>query len=346
MTPTHEAARQRLALLLEEHPRDAVLAGAILQDLHEEQTAFAPYTGTRKVAVFGSARSPANSPEAVMATEVGRLFAADGWMVTTGGGPGVMAAATAGAGLERSFAININLPFEYDSAGFAADDPKVVHSEFFFTRKLAFFRQSDAFVVFPGGLGTMDELFELLTLMQTGRTPIAPIVLAQPSQIDYWDRWLSFTAHLADGGFISADDLSFVRLVQDPATVVQQVSSFWANFTGLTIDGSTARITCEHLPSTARGARQNEGPQPEAAIEGPGEQIETGWVTLSSVGVRAAIQRQSAPDATPQPGRSQASDETAMGGYALTMDFDGRSFSLLRQVIDEVNSWVPPGRST
>jgi uncharacterized protein (TIGR00730 family) len=149
-------------------------------------------------------------------------------MVTTGGGPGVMAAATAGAGLERSFAININLPFEYDSAGFAADDPKVVHSEFFFTRKLAFFRQSDAFVVFPGGLGTMDELFEALTLIQTKKIGKFPIVLVDK---DYWQGLMDWvTKTFIKEGMIDKNDMNLFKVADSADEAVQHINEFYSRY--------------------------------------------------------------------------------------------------------------------
>ncbi|MCB0973429.1 MAG: TIGR00730 family Rossman fold protein [Actinobacteria bacterium] len=316
MSAAHDSARERLSQLLTEHPHDARFAAAILQDLHEEQTAFSPYRGTSKVAIFGSARAETESPEAAMAAETGRCFVRAGWMVTTGGGPGIMAAATQGAGTDQAFAIDINLPFEYDTAGFPPGDPKVVHSEFFFTRKLAFFRQSDAFVVFPGGLGTMDELFELLTLMQTGRTRMAPVVLAEPAGGRYWAAWLDFIDRLAAESYISRDDLAFVEVAHDATTVVALVTSFWSNLRSFRVVDDHAVFSVERVP-------------PAVAHRLDARASATSAVPYElQMGVTASIEAASSPT---QPG-----GQTTLN---VAVPFDGRQWSLLRRVITELNAW-------
>jgi uncharacterized protein (TIGR00730 family) len=135
----------------------------------------APYRDRRKVSIFGSARTAAGDPHYAIAKDFAHEIATRGWMVITGAGPGIMEAGHAGAGAEASFGVGIKLPVEQSANGFIAGDPKLIDFKYFFTRKIMFMKESDAFVLLPGGYGTMDEAFELLTLMQTGKTPIRPV---------------------------------------------------------------------------------------------------------------------------------------------------------------------------
>src|SRR5205814_6379663 len=130
---------------------------------------FAPYRDVRKVSIFGSARTPESHGDYLAAAEYGKQMAQQGWMVITGAGGGIMAAGHGGAGAEPSFGLSIRLPFEQKTNDFIANDPKLVNFKYFFTRKLMFLRSSHAIAVFPGGFGTMDEGFEVLTLVQTGK---------------------------------------------------------------------------------------------------------------------------------------------------------------------------------
>src|SRR5260370_29085310 len=147
---------------------------------------FSKYRDRKKVSVFGSARTPGDDPNYRLAREFGRRMAAIGWMVVTGAGPGIMSAANEGAGQESSFGVNIGLPFEAKPNPFIASDPKLINFKYFFTRKLMFMKEAEAFVLFPGGFGTMDELFELLTLSQTGKSDLHPIVMVEAEGGGYW----------------------------------------------------------------------------------------------------------------------------------------------------------------
>src|SRR4029077_4962671 len=140
----------------------------------------------RKGRVFAPARTPADDPNYKLAREFGRRMAAIGWMVVTGAGPGVMSAANEGAGQASSFGVNIVLPFEAKPNPFIASDPKLINFKYFFTRKLMFMKEAEAFVLFPGGFGTLDELFELLTLSQTGKSDLHPIVMLEAAGDGYW----------------------------------------------------------------------------------------------------------------------------------------------------------------
>ena len=184
----------------------------VRRSLHELGRAFrvfAPYRGVRKVSVFGSARTSGDDPEYAIAP---RLLARDrrAWLDgdhrRRSGHHGRRARRRR---REQSFGVGIKLPMEQGANGFIAGDPKLIDFKYFFTRKITFMKESDAFVLLPGGFGTMDEGFELLTLMQTGKTAIRPVVLLEPEGGDYWEQWMRFVkAQLVDSGLASPEDLS------------------------------------------------------------------------------------------------------------------------------------------
>ena len=153
---------------------------------------FAPYRAARKVAIFGSARTQPDDPLYEQTRELAAAVAARDWMVITGAGPGIMEAGIEGAGPRTAFGVSIQLPFEAATTQFFADDPKLVNFRYFFTRKLEFVKESDGFVLLPGGFGTLDEAFELLTLVQTGKAQPAPIVLLDVPGGTYWQTWQAF----------------------------------------------------------------------------------------------------------------------------------------------------------
>ena len=152
----------------------------------------------RKVAIFGSARTQPDDPLYVQARELAAAVAARDWMVVTGAGPGIMEAGIEGAGPEQAFGVSIKLPFEAATTQFFDGDPKLINFRYFFTRKLEFVKESDAFVLLPGGFGTLDEAFELLTLLQTGKAQPAPVVLLDVRGGTYWETWQAFVAEELD----------------------------------------------------------------------------------------------------------------------------------------------------
>src|SRR5258705_2590969 len=171
---------------------------------------FEPYRAARKAAIFGSARTTRDDPLYAQTVAIARELAAVDWMVITGAGPGIMEAGIEGAGAASSFGVSIRLPFEAATTQFLADDPKLVNFRYFFTRKVTFVKESHAFVLLPGGFGTLDESFELLTLVQTGKAPLAPIVLLDVPGGTYWQSWADFvTRELRGRGLISPDDMVF-----------------------------------------------------------------------------------------------------------------------------------------
>jgi uncharacterized protein (TIGR00730 family) len=210
---------------------DLKLVNAALKELRYSFLVFQPYTDVPKVSIFGSARLTHDQPSYAMARDFGRAMADREWMVITGAGPGIMEAGIEGAGPERAFGVNIVLPFEQDASPLLAGDPKLINYRYFFTRKLTFMKESRAFALLPGGFGTMDEGFELLTLMQTGRSPIAPVVLLAEPDSRYWEKWLEFvTDELGTRRLISDDDLNLVRITHDIDEAVDEIIGFYSTF--------------------------------------------------------------------------------------------------------------------
>ena len=194
-------------------PSDLRLTNNALKELRHAFRVFSPYLHHRKVAVFGSARTEKGSPDWEQARVFAEKIVAAGWMVITGAGSGIMAAAQGGAGREASFGVNIRLPFEQQANKVIRDDPKLVNFKYFFTRKLIFVKESDAVVLLPGGFGTHDEGFETLTLVQTGKTDPMPLVLLDHPGSDYWHEWKKYVAaHLLGRGLISEEDLSLYTI--------------------------------------------------------------------------------------------------------------------------------------
>src|SRR5262245_58395967 len=207
---------------------DLKILNAALRELRYAFKVFAPYRGVRKVTVFGSARTPPEDPAYRTALEFSREMAARDFMVITGGGHGIMRACQEGAGRERSFGVNIKLPFEQDPNEFIHGDPKLVNFRYFFTRKLMFVKEADAIVLFPGGFGTHDEGYEALTLAQTGKMNPVPIVFLDTPRGTYWKSWLQYVNdHLLRRGLISEEDLALFKTTTDRDEAVQEITSFY-----------------------------------------------------------------------------------------------------------------------
>lgn len=210
---------------------DWKILSASLQDMERAFRTFYPYRHIRKISIFGSARIRSGTPEYQMAVDFARCVTQQGFMVITGAGPGIMQAGNEGAGAEKSFGLNIQLPFEQGSNPFIEGDPKLINFKYFFTRKLFFLRESDALALFPGGFGTQDEAFECLTLMQTGKTGLLPLVLIDPPGNDYWQGWETHVReHLLKPGLISADDLHLYTITDRVDVACEAIASFYRVF--------------------------------------------------------------------------------------------------------------------
>jgi uncharacterized protein (TIGR00730 family) len=199
-----------------------------IKELRYAYRVFGQYSEPHKVSIFGSARTPPGHPDYVAAREFGRLMAEKNWMVITGAGDGIMKAGHEGPGREASFGVAIRLPFETTANDVIAGDDKLIHFRYFFTRKLMFLSQSEAVALFPGGFGTMDEAFEALTLIQTGKSSMIPIVLCEGEGQTYWQEWNhSMRQLLLNRGWISPEDVSLYRLCNTPQEAVDVICKFY-----------------------------------------------------------------------------------------------------------------------
>ncbi len=210
---------------------DVKLMHRTLREMRYANKVFHPYRQLRKVTVFGSARTPPDHPAAQAAVRFSQRIVEEGYMVITGGGDGIMGAAQYGAGRQKSFGLNIKLPFEQAANDTIVGDEKLVTFNYFFTRKLSFVKEADAFALFPGGFGTMDELFESITLIQTGKANVLPVVLVDVPGGSYWATFVAFLKeHLLLHGLISQEDVTLVRVTDDVETAVQEITNFYKVF--------------------------------------------------------------------------------------------------------------------
>src|SRR6266404_6816185 len=207
---------------------DVKLLNTALKELRYAFKVFAPYRNRRKVTVFGSARLPPEHSAYHQAVEFSRRVAETGYMVITGAASGIMEAGHVGAGRANSIGVNILLPFEQDANAVIAGDAKLMHLKYFFTRKLLFVKESDAVALFPGGFGTQDEGFEVLTLVQTGKSHLFPIVMVDEPGGDYWLRWQRYVEEvLLARQMISANDLALYKVTDSVEEAVLEVLNFY-----------------------------------------------------------------------------------------------------------------------
>jgi uncharacterized protein (TIGR00730 family) len=207
---------------------DWKLISGSLKDMQKALKVLHPCRHIRKVSIFGSARTPDHEPAYQQAKVFAQQIASLGFMVFTGAGGGIMAAGNEGAGLEASFGLNINLPFEQTSNQFVTSD-RLVSFKYFFTRKLFFLKESDAVAIFPGGFGTQDELFECLTLCQTGKATPRPIILIDLPGGDYWQEWSAYIDnHLLSRNLINAGDRRLYRITDSIQAACDYIQDFYS----------------------------------------------------------------------------------------------------------------------
>ncbi len=282
-----------------------------LRELRYAFKLFAPYAQTRKVTIFGSARTLPTRQEYQQAVEFGRKIAQAGFMVITGAGSGIMQAGHEGAGPEMSFGANIRLPWEQAANPIIREDKKLVTFKYFFTRKLTFIRHSDAIALFPGGFGTMDEGYEALTLMQTGKSQVMPLVLIDRPGGTYWKTWDKHVReHLLRDQLISPDDLNLYRITDDTDQAVKLITRFYRNFHSSRFVKELLVIRLAHAPSDSAIVALNED--------------------FSDIIVGPAIQR---IEATPD----EAADEDHVELPRIAFGFNRRDYGRLRQLIDVLN---------
>ena len=210
---------------------DLKIVSRALRELRYAFKVFSPYRHQRKVSVFGSARTSSDNPQYAQAVTFGRSMAEHNWFVLTGAASGIMEAGHLGAGRSHSMGLNIMLPFEQDANPVIAGDHKLVHMKYFFTRKLMFVKECDAVVCFPGGFGTLDEALEVLTLLQTGKRDLVPVVFIDIPGSNYWKAFHNFVSdNLVGKAMISRDDLALYKCTNDPAEAVNEVLNFFRVF--------------------------------------------------------------------------------------------------------------------
>jgi uncharacterized protein (TIGR00730 family) len=283
-----------------------LISGA-LADMSEALEVFRPQRANRKITVFGSARTEPTSATSRLAEALSQQAVAAGFEVMTGAGGGVMEAANRGAGCDHSFGLNVDLPFEQHPNPFIdAPAGRLLHFRYFFTRKLFFLRESDALVVLPGGYGTLDELFESLTLIQTGRTPPIPLVLLAPEGDDFWTAWLdTVRSLLLQRGLISPEDTALMRQASSAAEAVALISRFYRVF-------HSARLGEERIELLLNA------PLPPALLP----QLNATWSDLLLDG---AIQA------------GESVDDAGLLHPCLRLHFDRRRVGRLYQFLDHLN---------
>ncbi|MBO0730629.1 MAG: LOG family protein [Acidimicrobiaceae bacterium] len=260
--------------------------------------------------MFGSARTLPTDPLYAQARDLSALLARHGWSTVTGAGPGIMAAGLEGAGPDHSFGINIRLPFEQTANQFIASDPKLVSMKYFFTRKLLLIKESYGYVVLPGGFGTLDEAFELLTLLQTGKAEPAPVVLLEVEGGSYWKGWERFLEQeVAGRGLVSPGDEVLYHIAGSVEEAAAELLGFYRNFHSLRWIGDTLVIRVERAPS------------PDEAVE---------LTEQFSDIVDGVIEIHDGPLPAER-------GEQFPGLARLTLRFDRVSYARLRQLIDAVN---------
>ena len=258
------------------------LVNSALKELRHAFRVFSPHSEIRKVAIFGSARTHPEHPDWGNAFEFAKRLVACGWMVITGGGDGIMGAAQGGAGREASFGVNIRLPFEQTANETIAGDPKLINFRYFFTRKVVFVKEAHAIVLFPGGFGTHDEGFEALTLIQTGKSEIVPVVFVDEPGGSYWRDWLEYVdAHLRERGLINPADMNLILVTDSIDEAVAEIENFYRNYhssrfiDGLLVmrlhvapsDDELAALNEEFTPLLASGVIERADASPEEASE-------------------------------------------------------------------------------
>jgi uncharacterized protein (TIGR00730 family) len=229
-----------------------------LRELRYAFKVFKPYRRVRKVSIFGSARTGPDSPEYQQAGAFANRMTQLGFMVITGAGGGIMEAAQGGAGPARSFGVNIRLPFEQRANQVIENDPKLIHFKYFFTRKVIFVKETDAFAIFPGGFGTHDESFESLTLVQTGKSVLLPIVFIDRPGGTYWKEWVEYLGrHLKDRGFVDPEDMHLFAVTDDVEEAARVITRFYSNYHSMRYVGPLLVLRLKRPATEAQLAHLN-----------------------------------------------------------------------------------------
>jgi uncharacterized protein (TIGR00730 family) len=297
-----------------DYPADLKMVRTSLKEMRYTSKIFAPYRQRKKVTIFGSARTLADEPIYRKCVEFSRLLAERGYMTITGGGGGIMQAGNEGAGAENSFAVNIRLPFEQETNPVMIESLNTITYKYFFTRKLAFVKEADAIALFPGGFGTLDEAMEAMTLIQTGKAPIMPLVMIDDDSGDYWENFFQFVRDtLFRKGLISGEDFSFFSITRDINEAVEIIDSFYRNYHSMRWVGDVLVLRLkQHLDSEQLRTVHSEFSQ----ILRPDGRM---WLC------GAFPEEQDQPDLLALP--------------RLALEFDRRSYGLLKAMVRRINSF-------
>lgn len=290
---------------------DLKILSRAMRELRYAFKVFTPYRSKHKVTVFGSARTRPDNPAYQQAVDFGRAMAAEDWLVVTGAASGIMEAGHVGAGRDRSMGLNIMLPFEQESNSVIAGDPKLVHMKYFFTRKLMFVKECDAVCLLPGGFGTLDEGLEVLTLLQTGKRDLVPVVFLDQPGGDFWSMWQDFVIkQLLDKGMIAKEDLSLYKLTDSVEEAVAEILQFYRVYHSMRYVRNKLVVRLKKAPSETLLRQINEE-FPDVLLDG-------------EFTVRGPL--------------SEERDEPALADLSrLVMRFNRRNLGRLRQLIDCLN---------
>ena len=235
------------------------IANQTLAEMLNAWRIFSPFDERAKVTVFGSARTKPDHPDYRLAVDFGREMADRDWMAITGAGPGIMQAGIEGSGRENAFGVNIVLPFEQEANPAIAGDDKLASFRYFFTRKLTFMKETDAFALLPGGFGTLDETFELLTLVQTGKSNPVPIVMLDHHESTYWSAWQRFVeSELGDRNMISSHDTDLYLHTHDPVEAADYICSYYSSYHSMRYVGDRLVVRMRHQLDEAAIAALND----------------------------------------------------------------------------------------
>jgi len=293
---------------------DFKIATAALTEMRAAFKVFAPYKHERKVSIFGSARTKPDDPLYAQARDLAARLAGRGWMTVTGAGPGIMEAGMEGAGRERSIGVSIRLPFESGANSVIAGDEKHIAMKYFFTRKLMLIKESHAFVCLPGGFGTLDETFELLTLMQTGKGLPVPVVLLDEPGDPYWESVDELVeSQLAARGLVSANDRSLYTITDSCAVACETIERFYSNYDSIRFVGDRLVIRVRQAPSDEQLTSLNE---------------RYGHLVASG-----SIQRSEAT-------RAERRDDDKLDLERISFDFTKHGYSDLISMINDTNAWL------
>jgi uncharacterized protein (TIGR00730 family) len=290
---------------------DLKILNRALKELRHAFKVFAPYSAVRKVSIFGSTHIQENDPYYHLARDLAQRLAQEGLMVITGAGPGIMQAGHEGAGRDNSFGVNIRLPAVQAANRFIQDDSKLMNFHFFFTRKLMLVKEADAVVIFPGGFGTHDELSEALTLAQTGKSQIVPIILMDLPSGAYWKEWERFLREaVLSRNYISGQEFSFFKIIDNVDDGVREIKTFYRNFHSYRFVRHDLVIRINYPPAPALIDTLN---QAFADI------LKGGKITRT------------------EPLAEEADDPSTLHLHRLRVPFNREDFARLRQMIDVIN---------